>query len=322
MQMLANAPGFEPASQQAAVDPTSNVAAQHQRRSSMQDAADAMMWDTFHLPGPTEPVMLPPQPSRIASLGQPLQLVDSNQYAPYIGKGKGRARDLETNQQPPHPKPLFNMQPDIPLHQHPNPTASQSLPLPGALYNTMPAPDQNPSTFDFNHASIDPAAWLPLSLADFQHQPATMNPASDPFHCATIQAHPHAHPPPYQPPATQMSISTPLHEPFLPPPGFPQAPHSPGWAFFPGAAGQQAPSGYSFRPGRGFVCRVCGFAMRQPGIHRAAGGGDGGGVSGGSGGWCWADGPGMREEVGAEAGRRGFEGSGGRRRGRKRGRFI
>jgi hypothetical protein len=79
---------------------------QGQRRPSMQEAAEAMIWDTFHGPGPTDQVMLPPQPSRDetsdgrkVSFGQPLQLVDSNVVLPYQGKGKGRAIDYDPAQQ-------------------------------------------------------------------------------------------------------------------------------------------------------------------------------------------------------------------------------
>jgi hypothetical protein len=68
----------------------------------MQEAADAILWETFQVPGPTDQIMLPPQPSRNASLegrkvsfGQPLQLIDSNVVLPYKGKGKGRARDWD-----------------------------------------------------------------------------------------------------------------------------------------------------------------------------------------------------------------------------------
>ena len=65
------------------------------------------MWDTFDLPGVASQAMLPPQPSRAysqgqrtSSIGQPLQLMDSNQSVlPYTGKGKGRARDFDPNRQ-------------------------------------------------------------------------------------------------------------------------------------------------------------------------------------------------------------------------------
>jgi hypothetical protein len=78
---------------------------QSPRPPSMQEAADAMLWETFQFPGPTDPVMLPPQASRNSSLegrkvsfGQPLQLIDSGEVLPYQRKGKGRARDFGSAQ--------------------------------------------------------------------------------------------------------------------------------------------------------------------------------------------------------------------------------
>jgi hypothetical protein len=79
---------------------------QGRRQSSLQEAADAMLWETYRDPGPTDQVMLPPQPSpdglsneRKVSFGQPLQLIDSNVVLPYQGKGKGRASDFDPAQQ-------------------------------------------------------------------------------------------------------------------------------------------------------------------------------------------------------------------------------
>jgi hypothetical protein len=77
------------------------------RRSSMQEAADIIMGETFDFPGVASQAMLPPQPSRAysqvqrtSSIGQPLQLMDFNQSVlPYTGKGKGRARDFDPVQQ-------------------------------------------------------------------------------------------------------------------------------------------------------------------------------------------------------------------------------
>jgi hypothetical protein len=78
---------------------------QRQHPPPMQEAADAMLWETFQFPGPTDQVMLPPQVSRNSSsgernvsFGQPLQLMDSSEVFPYQGKGKGRARDVGSAQ--------------------------------------------------------------------------------------------------------------------------------------------------------------------------------------------------------------------------------
>lgn len=298
----------------------------------MQDAADAMIWETFRFPGTTEPATLPPQPSRSSSLGQPLQLLDSNQPAPYIGKGKGRARDVDETP------------PSINAIAYAGNRVNRGLALGGfeGYYASglgshfQPTQETMGRIGNFGFIQEQMLPWQSPN-PDYL-QPGNMNPSSQNFQLAQAQTHPHAHPPPVregEPGPTPRLLPSPyvqrpLQHTFQPPPGFPQRPHSPGLAIYPGGFGpfpqptswlppsQPAqeqnlpppaatsapkgsssnntpqPSGYRFRPGLGFVCRVCGHAMRQPGLHRFLGREH----------WCWADGPGMRQESALEDQRR------------------
>lgn len=290
----------------------------------MQDAADAMIWETFHHPGATGQAMLPPQPSRNVSLGQPLQLMDSNQTAPYVEKGKGRVRDSDPAQQIPSIWQGFVPQ------QQPSIGGFESSNYQPMGFDGMPFPNTeglHGSINNFGFIQDQMQFWQPVQPNYFQ--PGIMDPTCQEFQTSQAQAHPHAHPPPVQqvqvgpaprsPPQQQTVPQMLLQYPFQPPPGFPQQPQMPEQTFQqapqleqsappapPPTAPQPAqsesttaeenpqPSGYRYRPGVGFVCRVCGYHMRQPGLHRFLGQNI----------WCWADGPGMQEEAGLEADRR------------------
>jgi hypothetical protein len=165
------------------------------RRSSMQDAADTIMWKTFDYPGVASQAMLPPQPSRAyshgqrtSSIGQPLQLMDSNQTVPYTGKGKGRARDFDPNQQQASTgwdqTTVANFgQPSVPYVEDVQPFAQQP-------------PNVDPGTFTFLQEQFN--TWQPVHPDYSQlypQQQANINPLAVDFQPAQLpQAHPHAHP--------------------------------------------------------------------------------------------------------------------------------
>jgi len=276
----------------------------------MQEAADFMIWETFRGPGPTDQVMLPPQPSRHestdarkVSFGQPLQLMDSNVVLPYEGKGKGRAIDYDPAQQ-------FN------AWEQANMGGTGDFDVPGPENQSVPAQGLSdpPSQFNFVPGQIE--AWQPENTIHTQPQmqpqiteiqpqmpqaPQGQTLPSVGAETALIAQHDLA-------PAVQWHLQAqlPLQQAFQPPPGFPQQPASPGRNFYPGSDIQQfnvgtAPppptniqplpsveipmrSGYHFQPGRGFICNVCSACVRQPGIHRFQDQNF----------WCYADGPEMR----------------------------
>jgi hypothetical protein len=280
---------------------------QGQRRPSMQEAADAMMWETFHGPGPTDQVMLPPQPSRDeatdgrkVSFGQPLQLVDSNVVLPYQGKGKGRAIDYDPAQQ-------------FSAWENANIGGDGSFNVPGLENQLVPMQELYYHTSQFTFVPGQFEAWQPENTTGLQPQ---MQGQSTDIHPQIPQAPqgqtlPSMDPQIAQPaqhdltPAMKWHLQAqlPLQQAFQPPPGFPQQPASPGRNFYPGSELQQlnvemAPpaniqplppaeipmrSGYHFEPGRGFVCNVCSACVRQPGIHRFQDHNF----------WCYADGPEM-----------------------------
>lgn len=292
----------------------------------MQDAADVMLAETFQFPGPTDRVMLPPQPSRNmssegrkVSFGQPLQLIDSNEVLPYKGKGKGRARDFD----------LFNMNErmfnaweeanmggaggfDVPagtnvlgyqIPQFDGP--GQFTFIPGQLEASQP-------TIHTRSQSQIQMQGVQAGTADYQGVQGVINPSVSQLLAQATQQE--------QAPLPQWpghAHQLPLQQAYQPPPGFPQQPQFTGQTFFPGSeirlpqldGSQQTntglqplPSsveiplriGYHFQPGRGFVCHVCSGCVAQPGMHPFEGQNR----------WCWADGPGMRADDEANVHRR------------------
>lgn len=281
---------------------------QGQRRPSMQEAADAMMWETFHGPGPTDQVMLPPQPSRDeasdgrkVSFGQPLQLVDSNVVLSYQGKGKGRAIDYDPAQQ-------------FSAWENANMGGDGSFDVSGLDDQEVPPQELFDPSFQFTFVPGQFEAWQPENTSHTQPQIQRQSTDTQPQNpqAPQDQTLPIADPQTAQ--TAQYDIAPvmqwhsqaqlPLQQAFQPPPGFPQQPASPGRNFYPGSEPQQpnletAPpaniqplspveipmrSGYHFQPGRGFVCNVCSACVRQPGIHRFQDQNF----------WCYADGPEMR----------------------------
>lgn len=288
-----------------------------------------MIWETFQLPGANEQAMLQPQPRRNTSLGNPLQLIDSNETMPYVGKGKGRARDFEPTQQAP------DMSQNLAPHQQPSIGRLEPFHVPGMGFDDMPPVTPQGllgdlNNFDFNQDQM--MSWQPVNPEYFQS--GIMDPNSHEFRTAQSHAHPHGHPPPMQQvqigPApilpSQPGMQMPLQHAYQPPPGLPQQPKLLDQTIYPDNTTQQQvqtqtqqplpaapqpqqattttdqppttttdqPSGYRFRPGIGFVCLVCNYSMRQPGIHPFQGGDR----------WCWADGPDMQLDAAEEAKRR------------------
>lgn len=257
---------------------------QGQRRPSMQEAADFMIWETFGGPGPIDQIMLPPQPSRHessdarkVSFGQPLQLIDSNVVMPYEGKGKGRAIDYDPAQQ-------FN------AWEQANMGGTGDFDVPGPETQSVPTQEFSgpPSHFTFVPGQLE--AWQPENTIHTRPELKITHTAQHDL-ASAIQWH--------------LQAQLPLQQAFQPPPGFPQPPASPGRTFYPGSEIQQlnvktAPpptniqllpsveipmrSGYHFQPGRGFICNVCSACVSQPGIHRFQDQNF----------WCYADGPEMR----------------------------
>lgn len=275
----------------------------------MQEAADFMIWETFGGPGPTEQVMLPPQPSwdessdaRKVSFGQPLQLMDSNVVLPYEGKGKGRAIDYDPAQQ-------FN------AWEQANMGGTGDFDVPGPENQPVPTQElyDHPSQFTFVPGQFE--AWQPENTTQTQphiHQQSTENQPQIP-QALQGQKIPSVGTQAAQTASHDLALvaqwhlqaQLPLQQAFQPPPGFPQQPASPGRNFYPGSELQQldvqtAPpptniqplppveipmrSGYHFQPGHGFVCNVCSACVKQPGLHRFLDQNF----------WCYADGPEMR----------------------------
>ena len=217
------------------------------RRSSMQEAADTIMWDTFDLPGVASQAMLPPQPSRAysqgqrtSSIGQPLQLMDSKQsLLPYTGKGKGRARDFDPNQQQQQvstgwdPTTVANFgQLSVPYVEDVQPFAQQPQIV-------------DPGTFTFAQEQFTP--WQPLhpDYAQSSLQQVSFNPQAQEFQPVQPQGHSHAHPHPVQArsdypvqggpaPPLQQFPQMPMQQLYQPPPTFPQYPQNPGLFLHPG----------------------------------------------------------------------------------------
>lgn len=283
----------------------------------MQDAADEIMWETFDHPGASSQAMLPPQPSRAfsqgqrtSSIGQPLQLMDSNQSLPYTGKGKGRARDFEPNQQR-----VFAGR------EQANVEGSGQLRVPYIedVQQFFQQPQNaGPGTFTFAPGQITP--WQPVN-PDYAQPTSNLFPQSADFQPVQTQAHPHAHPhpvrtgpapPPQQPPQIppqQPLPAFPLYQQqqppslFLhpnnnphPPPHWQNQPTPPFIPLqqqthqFPLTPLFRVGVGYRFRPGRGFICQVCGTALQQPGLHLFA-------VEYGKARWCEAAGTEMAETL-------------------------
>jgi len=284
------------------------------------------MGDTFDFPGVATQAMLPPQPSRTcsqgqrtSSIGQPLQQMDSNQNVPYTGKGKGRARDFDSNQQP-----VSTGWDQTTVAEF----GQLSVPYVEDV-QSFPPQSQNvgPGTFTFSQEHF--TTWQPAhpDYAQPNLQQVNFNPLAREFQPAQPQAHPHAHPHPVQagpaPPIQQLS-QIPLQQLYQPPPPVPQHPQSPGifhpenqpppqqqhWLGLPPALINVPPVnpqhqqqqqlllpptplrvgvGYRFRPGLGFVCQACGTVMAQPNMHFI--------VVGGQGRWCEAAGIEMAEHL-------------------------
>ena len=261
---------------------------QGRRRSSLQEAADAILWETFRGPGPTDQVMLPPQPSRDesstkrkVSFGQPLQLIDSNVVLPYQGKGKGRARDFDPAQQfaaweeaniggaggfdLAEPGNDF-----VPPQQLSDPP-SQFTFVPGQLETLQPT----------NTTRTRPHRGMNIQSQDSQVRRSQTLPSANRRRSSAMQPQiprvpltrllPSIDPPTVpiaqlkQAPATQLhsQAQLPLQQAFQPPPGFPQQPASPGRNFYPGTELQQShvetaqpPLQKVFQPPPGFPQRA------------------------------------------------------------------
>lgn len=276
----------------------------------MQEAAEAMIWETFQGPGPTDQVLLPPQTSRDTSLtertvsfGQPLQLMDSGEVLPYKGKGKGRARDFDQAQQ-------------FTAWEEANMGGAGSFDLPGPGNDFTPSQELLAPSGQFSFVPGQFKAWQPRATARSQSrmqresmrgqtqipqilQGQTLPPVGP----QTAQVAQDGQTSPFQ---WLLQAQLPLQQAFQPPPGFPQQPASPGRTYFPGTELPQLQvetaqhtniqplppmeipkqSGYHFQPGRGFICHVCSACVRKPDIHRFEGQNR----------WCWADGEAMRQD--------------------------
>ena len=193
------------------------------RRSSMQDAADTIMWETFDFPGVASQVMLPPHPSRAysqgrrtSSMGQPLQLMDSNQNVTYTGKGKGRAMDFDPNQQqvPPQQQGFTGWDQTTVAD-----FGQLSVPY---VEDVPPSPQQppnvDPGTFTFSQEQLN--TWQPVHpdyAQSYFQQRANFNPLAVEFQPPQLQPHSHAHPHPVQAgPSTQMPSQRLYHPPAPP----------------------------------------------------------------------------------------------------------
>jgi hypothetical protein len=165
----------------------------------MQEAADTIMGETFDFPGVASQAMLPPQPlraysqgQRTSSIGQPLQLMDSNQSVlPYTGKGKGRARDFDPVQQQQFPTG-WDPATVADFGQLSVPYVEDVQPLPQQLQNI------DPGTFTFTQEDL--TSWQPLypDYAQSNVQQAHFNPLALDFQPDQPQPHFHGHPHPVQ----------------------------------------------------------------------------------------------------------------------------
>lgn len=268
-----------------------------------------MLWETFRGPGPTEQVMLPPQPSRNSSLegrkvsfGPPLQLIDSNEVLPYKGKGKGRARDLE-----PAPQ-MFNAWEEANMGG----AGSFDAPGPGSVIAPLQNTLDSSGMFTFvpgqlslgqPTAPIQEQSLMQLLNTNVQSQELQFL-QGHMIPSAGLQTAENVHPGQVSSPRLPVGGQLPLQEAFQPPPGFPQQPFNPGQTFYPGSeiqlpqlngarpTGLQSlpeveipmQTGYHLIIGQGFIYHVCSACVPQPGIHQFEGRNR----------WCWADGPGMR----------------------------
>lgn len=281
---------------------------QGQRRPSMQEAADAMLWETFRGPGPTEQVMLPALPSRDevpdgrkVSFGQALQPMDSNEVLSYQRKGKGRVIDYDPAQQ-------------FSAWEEANMGGAGSFNVPGLENQSVPVQDLVIDTSQFTFVPGQIEAWQLENTNRNQPQIQRQNTDIQPQIPQAPQDRPlpSADPQIVQPAQRDLApaikwysqAQLPLQQAFQPPPGFPQQPTSPRQNFYPGSELQQlnvetAPpaniqplppveipmrSDYRFQAGRGFVCNVCSACVRQPGMHRFQGQNF----------WCYVDGPEVR----------------------------
>jgi hypothetical protein len=303
------------------------------RRSSMQEAADTIMGETFDFPGVASQAMLPPQPSRAysqgqrtSSIGQPLQLMDSNQSVlPYTGKGKGRARDFDPiQQQQARDFDPNQQQQQVPTGWDPATVADFGQLSVPYVEDVQPLPQQtqnfDPGTFTFAQEEL--ASWQPLypEYAQSSVQQADFSPLAIDFQPDQPQPHPHGHPHPVQagrpdPPLEQPPSLNPwqlLEQRY--PSSQPRPQQEQHWldrpprvrtaqSSNPQEKQQQQPFlvgvGYRFRPGLGFVCQVCGTVLQQPNMHFIV-------DEYGRGRWCEAAGTEMSEQVNImEAVRRG-----------------
>lgn len=207
-----------------------------QRRSSMQDATETFMWETFDCPGVASRAMLP-QPSRALSqgqlsmsIGQPLQLMDSNQSVPDIGKGKGRARDFDPNQQQ-----LFSGWDPVNVA---NP-GQFSIPYSEDVqYVPRQAQISGLGTFSFVPDQFTP--WHPIrpDYAQSNLQQGNSDLQAGDYQPTQTQAHSHAHPHPVQAapaapaPPLQQSSQTPVQHAYHPVPTSAQQPQGRGMLLY------------------------------------------------------------------------------------------
>ncbi|KAM0723308.1 hypothetical protein Q7P37_001509 [Cladosporium fusiforme] len=264
--------------------------------------------------------------------------MDSNQTVPYFGKGKGRATDVGDQQQNPDTAQDVVPQQQQPSIASFEPFHVPGIGFDGIPPPDPEAPQFNPNNFDFVQEQM--LSWQPIhpdylqdgimdpASQEFQISQANAHPHAHP---PPVQQQVQIVPPPMYPPQQQMWTQMPLWHAYQPPPGLPQqdqpifpiiqSVQPPAQA--PDFPSQQPPpqqiqpaqppptteaptdpatqpSGYRFHPGLGFVCLVCGFSMRQPGVHPFQGSQQ----SSSANRWCWADGPVMQMDAKEEAERR------------------
>nr|OQO19552.1 hypothetical protein B0A51_13112 [Rachicladosporium sp. CCFEE 5018] len=170
------------------------------RRTSMHDAADVMLWETFHLPGRSPQPSMPPRRKRTSSTGLQLRQMDSNvpRTVSLSGdKGKGRAEQLQpgdlgfeywsTLHMP--LEPLFDFDhkqsetPTGPVNDATSGSASgaigHSISVPAAPPTTdsqqqvesqVPPPGSTiaPSALQLNHADATTSTWTSAPAAESQ----------------------------------------------------------------------------------------------------------------------------------------------------------
>jgi hypothetical protein len=225
------------------------------------------MWETFRGPGPTDQVMLPPQPSPDVSSAErkvsfePLQLMDSNVVLPYQGKGKGRARD-------------FNLAQQFTAWEEANMGGAGSFDVSGGGINFVPQQELRDPPFHFTFVPGQFEAWQPTNTTHTQPQvhrrctntqaqnpqvlqnrtsPSTKRRQSSTAQLQNPQVRPTRLLPSIDPPVVpiaqlrqapaadrHLQAQLPLQQAFRPPPGFPQQPASPGRDFYPGSDIQQS----------------------------------------------------------------------------------